>query len=65
LSTARAISVLRFFVENQNIRSSRLSVSGYGEYKPVAPNSSDANRAQNRRVEIIVLFPTLNIQEPK
>ncbi|HCG99071.1 MAG TPA: hypothetical protein DE036_04520 [Actinobacteria bacterium] len=64
LSTARAISVLRFFVENQNIGSSRLSVSGYGEYKPVAPNSSDANRAQNRRVEIIVLFPTLNIQEP-
>lgn len=65
LSTARAISVLRFFVEGQNIRSSRMSVAGYGEYKPVAPNSSDANRAQNRRVEIIVLFPTLNIQEPK
>ncbi|MBS3908363.1 MAG: flagellar motor protein MotB [Actinobacteria bacterium] len=65
LSTARAISVLRFFVENQNIESSRLAVSGYGEYKPVAPNSSDVNRAQNRRVEIVVLFPTLNIQEPR
>jgi chemotaxis protein MotB len=64
LSTARAISVLRYLVEKIDIKSSRLSVSGYGEYKPIAPNTSETNRAQNRRVEIIVLFPTLNIQEP-
>lgn len=65
LSTARAISVLRFFMEKASIGASRMSVSGYGEHKPMIPNTSEQNRAQNRRVEIIVLFPTLNIQEPQ
>jgi len=65
LSTARAISVLRFFMEKMAIAASRMSVSGYGEYKPIAPNTDEQNRVQNRRVDIIVLFPTLNIQEPK
>jgi len=65
LSTARAISVLRYMIENVGFSPERLSVAGYGEYKPRFPNTSEANRALNRRVDMVVLYPTLNIQEPE
>ncbi len=65
LSSARASSVAKFYIERNGIHPDRLSVTGYGEYKPVVPNTSEENRAQNRRVDIIVLYPTLNVQEPK
>jgi chemotaxis protein MotB len=55
LSTARAVTVLRYFIETCGISSQRLSAEGFAEYHPVVPNSSAENRAQNRRVEIIFL----------
>jgi chemotaxis protein MotB len=54
LSTARAISVVRYLEEN-GVDRSRLSVAGYGEFHPLAPNDSPERRALNRRVEIVVL----------
>jgi chemotaxis protein MotB len=54
LSTARAISVIRYLEEN-GIDRGRLSVAGYGEFHPLAPNDSADRRALNRRVEIVVL----------
>jgi chemotaxis protein MotB len=54
LSTARAISVIRY-LEEHGIERDRLSVAGYGEYHPFVPNDSADRRAQNRRVEIVVL----------
>jgi chemotaxis protein MotB len=54
LSTARAISVIRY-LEEHGIERDRLSVAGYGEYHPLVPNDSADRRAQNRRVEIVVL----------
>jgi hypothetical protein len=33
----------------------RVSASGYGEHRPLGPNTSPANRAVNRRVEILVV----------
>jgi chemotaxis protein MotB len=54
LSTARAISVIRY-LEEHGIARDRLSVAGYGEFKPLAPNDSADRRALNRRVEIVVL----------
>jgi chemotaxis protein MotB len=54
LSTARAISVSRY-LEDHGIDRGRLSVSGYGEFHPIAPNDSADRRALNRRVEIVVL----------
>lgn len=54
LSTARAISVIRY-LEDHGIDRGRLSVAGYGEFHPFAPNDSTERRALNRRVEIVVL----------
>jgi chemotaxis protein MotB len=54
LSTARAISVTRY-LEEHGIGRERLSVAGYGEFHPLAPNDGAERRALNRRVEIVVL----------
>ena len=53
LSTARAVSVLRYLIETHDISATRLSAGGFGEYHPVLPNDGAANRAKNRRVELI------------
>lgn len=55
LSTARAVNVLRYFIESGGISSQRLSAVGFGEFQPMVPNDSTEHRAQNRRVEIIFL----------
>jgi len=55
LSTARAVTVLRYFIETYGIPSKRLSAEGFAEYHPMVPNDSIENRAKNRRVEIIFL----------
>jgi chemotaxis protein MotB len=65
LSTARAVSVLRFFIKNVNFPPARLSASGYGKYKPVASNATQTGRALNRRVNIVVLSTFLNNELPK
>lgn len=53
LSTARAVNVLRYFIDNHQITAQRLSAVGFGEYQPLVPNDTIEHRAQNRRVEII------------
>lgn len=55
LSTARAVNVLRYFLERGGIPESRLTAVGFGEFQPLAPNEDPDRRALNRRVEIIVL----------
>lgn len=54
LSTARALSVVRY-LEESRIDPARLSVAGYGEHHPIIQNDSSEHRAMNRRVEIVVL----------
>ncbi len=54
LSTARALSVLRYFLNQGNVEPNRLAAVGYGEYHPLVPNNSQENRAKNRRVEIYI-----------
>ncbi len=54
LSTARAIRVVKFFIEQGGIDPSLLSAVGYGDSKPLMPNDSAVNRSMNRRVEIIL-----------
>lgn len=55
LSTSRAVNVLRYFVVFKGQNPERFTAAGYGEYKPVAPNNSDENKAKNRRVNILIL----------
>jgi outer membrane protein OmpA-like peptidoglycan-associated protein len=56
LSLARAQSVLDYLQGKYAvIDATRFTVKGYGEDKPLVPNTSDGNRAQNRRVEFTVL----------
>jgi len=52
LSTARAISVVRVFMENKHFLPSQLQAMGFGEYKPIVENDTPENRRKNRRVEL-------------
>lgn len=53
LSTARAVNVLRYLIEQQHVDAARLSAVGFSKYQPAVANDSDRHRARNRRVEII------------
>jgi type VI secretion system protein ImpK len=56
LSKARAASVVKLLAERAG-PADRYSVEGRGETEPLVPNDSPANRARNRRVDIVVLTP--------
>lgn len=52
LSQARALSVVRYMIDTQDIAPNRLSANGFGEYRPIAMGDSDQARTQNRRIEL-------------
>lgn len=54
LSADRANAVSKYLANN-GIDKSRITTKGFGEENPVAPNTSDENRARNRRVEMKVV----------
>ncbi|TLN13382.1 hypothetical protein FDZ71_08530 [bacterium] len=56
LSSARAASVVRYFQWGKNIDPARMEAVGRAQYHPAAPNDGEKNRAQNRRV-VIILTP--------
>ncbi len=55
LSSARAVGVARRLVESDGINARRISATGYGEFRPRTKNTTDAERQQNRRVDIVLL----------
>ena len=55
LSQSRAMAVVRFFLEDGKIAPVRLAAAGYGEHHPVASNDTPEGKAQNRRVDLIVV----------
>jgi chemotaxis protein MotB len=55
LSTARATRLAHIFIVGHQFSPPRLSASGYAEYHPATSNATEEGRAQNRRVDIIVL----------
>jgi outer membrane protein OmpA-like peptidoglycan-associated protein len=54
LSTTRARAI-EDYLEDEGIDEDRIESVGYGEQRPIAGNDSDEGRAQNRRVEIVIL----------
>jgi chemotaxis protein MotB len=54
LSTARASNVVLYLIEKHDLPPEMLSASGYGEYRPIAPNDTPENRGKNRRVEFVI-----------
>ncbi len=63
LSTARAVNVTRYLVENDGIDPGRVSAAGYGQYKPRNKNLTEEDRQQNRRVDIVLLNATISKAE--
>ena len=51
LSTARAISVVKFLIAN-GIPSDRLAAAGFGEYQPLDERNDEIGRRRNRRIEL-------------
>lgn len=52
LSQARALSVVRYMVDDLGFPPERLAATGFGEFQPVAQGDSAEARAQNRRIEL-------------
>ncbi|MGA3349514.1 MAG: flagellar motor protein MotB [Candidatus Sulfotelmatobacter sp.] len=55
LSTARATELIQILIVRHRFAPERLSAAGYAEYHPVASNLTAQGRAQNRRVDIVIL----------
>ena len=64
LSTARAVNVVKFFIEKVGIAPTRLSAAGYSEYHPIADNDTAENRQKNRRVDVVILRKSFELNEP-
>jgi len=55
LSTARAMTVLLILVDEAKFDPRKVSVAGYGEYRPIGDDATPAGRRMNRRVDLVVL----------
>ena len=54
LSAARALKIIKKLSDFSSVNPGNLSAVGYGEHRPIAPNTSVKNRAKNRRIEIYI-----------
>jgi chemotaxis protein MotB len=57
LSTSRATELIQLLITKYGIPPTHLSAAGYGEFHPVASNSTAEGRAQNRRLDVVILAP--------
>jgi chemotaxis protein MotB len=55
LSTERALTAVRFLTEHAGVPPQRLGAVGYGEFRPIADNTTAEGRARNRRIAITIL----------
>ena len=63
LSAARAIRVVELMIQRGQLAPDRLSAAGYGEFHPRVANESASTRAQNRRVDVVILSPSTRAAE--
>lgn len=59
LSSARALAAVHFLTEKAGVDPHRVGTVGYGEYRPIADNSTTEGRAKNRRIAITILSDEL------
>lgn len=55
LSVARALNTAYYLIKDESLAPERVSIVGYSEYKPIASNKTEDGRAQNRRVDIVII----------
>ena len=55
LSSARALEVVHYLAEQCAVDPKRVYAAAFGEHRPVAPNTTAASKAQNRRVAVVIL----------
>jgi chemotaxis protein MotB len=65
LSAARSLSLLALLATQYGIDESRLSIQSYGSYSPKNSNDTEDGRAENRRVEILVLDEPAHEPNPR
>lgn len=58
LSTTRAATIARLLIAQGAAAPNQISAAGYAEFRPIATNATSEGRAQNRRVDIVLLSPT-------
>ncbi|AFM42743.1 flagellar motor protein [Desulfosporosinus acidiphilus SJ4] len=63
LSVIRATNVVQI-LQNDGVSPERLSATGYGEYRPIASNDTEAGRSRNRRIDLIILRSKYDVTEP-
>ena len=55
LSTARAMAVLTLLINQSGLDPGKISLAGYGQYRPIADNATSDGRKMNRRVDLVVV----------
>ena len=65
LSTARATTILAYLIDDLKFDPARMAAAGYGEYRPIAVNTTPEGRAQNRRVDLVVLTESVDAPAPE
>ena len=65
LSTTRATNVVQYLTKQDDFEPGNISATGYGEYRPIADNSSEEGRRKNRRVDLVLLSEQSEKGEPE
>lgn len=55
LSSARSLNFMKILIDNKKLDQGRFSSTGYGEFRPIDTNDTEAGRAANRRVEVSII----------
>ena len=64
LSTSRATGLIQILITKYGIPPSHLSAAGYDEFHPVTSNGTADGRAQNRRLDVVILAPSQPMAQP-
>jgi chemotaxis protein MotB len=65
LSTTRATELIQLLITKYGLPPSHLAAAGYGEFHPVAGNGTPEGRAQNRRLDVVILAPFQSMFQPQ